>query len=104
MAYLILRFCTAVRFTFLLRTLGDALDGGVGSPAALHDARMRATLGCLLQSPSVAVEVRLAGADRFDERVYAQAALPPARGGLPHAPRLARLQRGRQRNGRGGCP
>ena len=57
------------------------------APGALHERQMRRTLAVLLTDPIAPEAVRQAvDASTFDDRVYAQAMLPPRRSGLGSAP------------------
>ena len=62
-------------------------DDDSDAPGALHERQMRRTLAVLLTDPAAPEAMRQAvDASTFDDRVYAQAMLPPRRGGLGSAP------------------
>ena len=83
-AYVILRYCLALRFLHLLRACGPVLreaDGGRESPVACHDATFRDTLAALLTRHDRLARRAAASAADFPALVFQQAVSPPKAGG-----------------------
>ena len=96
-AYIIMRYSLSRKMDYHVGALGAAVmggprtrwweDDGSDAPGALHERQMRRTLAVLLTDPIAPEAMRQAvDASTFDDRVYAQAMLPPRRSGLGSAP------------------
>ena len=84
-AYIIVRYCLALRFVHLLRGCGQVLrvrDDDRDSPVARHDSVFRDTLAALLTRADLYERRAAATAQGFHGRVFRQAALPPKLGGV----------------------
>jgi len=96
-AYLLARYSLSRKMDYHVGLLGaDVMgrprtrwweDDDSNEPGALHEKQMRCTLAVLLVNPMAPEAMRQAvDTATFDDRVYAQAMLPPRRAGLGLAP------------------